>query len=232
MPFRTNDFFDIFGVGQRRNSSGGDEGNPNETGGSFRVGGQTPIDALQDWGLGLSRVEDANAQRGEQFGMAAWNRFNQSFADQEARLTGLFETQAGDQIGAAATRGMDRLRQQIGAGGIDPSSGAGMYRAEQIASGEQAGIRQANLGIALDSARRGEAFRNAQFSNSMALSGMMNRSPSMIWHDTLTNLAEYDLTRYGIDMNFNAAQAAADAQEDAGLFSGIGSLLGGVLGGI
>lgn len=194
--------------------------------------GEDPLHALYQRGMALEGVEDQRHQAAQGFLTGQMQRNQAGYEASEKGLAGLFQSRAGDQLNASLTDTLRGLGQSLGGRGIDPNSGAAQGSLERIAGNYQNALTGARRDIALGAYDRAAAQRSAQAAYAQTLTSLMNESPSMIGVDTLSNLAELDLTRYGIDRSAEAAHESARAQERAGRMQGIGSIIGSVLGAI
>ena len=156
-----------------------------------------------------------------------------AYARSERSLSQLIDpdllfSRASDAIGARGVDSMNRMRQSMGARGINPNSGAANGMLSRLAFEQNNAITGATRDVAIENQRQRQVNAAQSFQNAMNLSAYINSPVSGIEYENAQNLFEGQIAREGIasqrDSNHEAAQT--------GLLGSIIGAVGGVLGGL
>lgn len=189
-----------------------------------RVAMESSLEAALVKAFQLEGVENQRFQDSLGFLKGEFQRSNEGFAADNARLDRLLFSGAADRFGREASEGLSALRTSIGARGINPNSGAAAALAGNIGLRQQGQLMGARRDITMDSLRRRDAQRVQRFQQAFGLADFMNQGDSEIGLSALSGLV--GLRERQLDKE-DSLKEARKARKDAMIGSAIG--LGGNL---
>ena len=177
----------------------------------------------------LEGVENQRFQDALGFLKTEFQRSNEGFAADNARLDRLLFAGAADQFGREASQGLSSLRTQLGATGVNPNSGAAAAMAGGIGLRQQGQLMGARRDITMDSLRRRDAQRVQRFQQAFGMADFMNQGDSELGLSALSGLVGLRERQMDKQDSLSEARKARKAQTQAAVVGGLGSLAGAFL---